>query len=623
MPLACGFESHPAHHHPMKKRQEIAEKTFPHYLIILLISVLGFLVYYNSLKGTFVFDDKALVVDNPFIKNFSYLKDIFTAHLFKGSGIYSNFYRPIQSLSFMIDYHFWEMNPFGYHLTNVLIHILNAVSVYFLIFLIFKKQDVAIITGVLFCVHTVLSWPVNYIASRADLLSPFFLLISFILYILYRESRKHRYVFYIFSVLCFIVSILSKEVGAILPFMLLFYLYCFPWLKRDEKNDARRPAALIWPFFIVLVVYALLRATVLNFAGKRFLETTTGLFPLHIRLFTTSKVLMIYLRLLFLPLGLHMEWNIEPAVSFTQDEVFLSIIALCIIAAFAYFLSKTCKPRFFALGWFFITLIPYSNIIPLNYFMGEAWLYVPSIGFLALLATYLSDLRKRSKLCSIIVISIIFLVTACYGLLTVRRANVWANPVNLYTEVLRYSPDNTKARINLGVILAESGSYEEALEKYHEAAELLPDDAGVRSNLGTLYANKKMYDTALEEFKKAVELNPKDYVAHNNIGILYKQKGDIKKAMEEYAKALELNPTYPLTYNNIGNIYLETGQYDAAIRFYKNAIRLDPNRAAFYANLGKAYRNKGLHQEAIESFEKALELEPGHKDAMEGLKPLN
>ena len=366
-----------------------------------------------------------------------------------------------------------------------------------------------------------------------------------------------------------------------------------------------------------------LRVTVLNFSGEKFLETSTGQLPLYIRMLTTSKVLMIYIRLLLFPLGLHMEWNIQPANSFLEDEVFLSVVALCIIAVFTYFLSRTSKAKFFAIGWFFITLLPYSNIIPLNYFMGEAWLYVPSIGFLSLIAIYLSELMKKSKPWSVMVICGLCLVITWYSFLTIKRADVWGNPVKLYTEILKYSPNNTKARINLGTVLAESGSHDGTLQRYNEAAGHSLKNSDVHSNLGSFYAGKKMYDAALEEFKKAVELDPKDYVAYNNIGIIYKQKGDAEKAMKEYTKALELNPAYPLTYNNIGNIHLEAGQYDTAVGFYKKAINLDPNKASFYGNLGKAYKSKGMIQKARESFEKALQLDPDYNDAAEELKALN
>lgn len=467
-----------------------------------------------------------------------------------------------------------------------------------------------------------MSGVVSYIPARDNLLATLFFLASVILYILYKEAyfKKYNLLLYLGSFLAFLLALLSREVSFVIPFVILLYLYCF-----DGKNKAPQKSqpSLLWLFFIALAIYAYLRSTVLNFAGERLLETTTGQVPLYLRLLTTSKVLMIYLRLLLFPTGLHMEWNIKPATSFMQDEAFLSVVGLCIIAVFTYVLSRTSKLKFFAIGWFLITLVPYSNIFPLAYFMGEGWLYIPSVGFFALAAIYLSELMKRSKLWSITVIRVVIFTVACYGFLTLRRADVWADPVKLYTEILKYSPDSSKARINLGVVLAESGSHEKAMERYQEAAKLAPTDSGIRANIGVVYADKNKYDAALEEFKKAVELNPEDYVAHMNIGIVYKKQGDFKKALEEYQKAISLNPNYPLAYNNIGNTYLETGQYDEAIGFYKKAIGIDPNNAPFYSNLGKAYKNKEMPIKARESFEKALQLDPNHRDAVEGLESLN
>jgi len=593
-----------------KEKKQSPERLIPHYLTLITIIIIGFIVYHNSLKCGFVFDDNVLITDNPLIKNFSYIKDIFTTHLFHGSGVYSNFYRPIQSLSFMLDYHFWALEPAGYHIVNVLIHILNAIFVYYLIYLISKKQDIAIITSLLFCVHTVFSIGVYYISSRADLLAGFFFLISAILYILFQRKHGRGLFLHILSLFCFALSLLSKEVGLILPFILLFYISCF---RREQKKTEKNLQSFIWTFLLILAIYIFLRSTVFNFAKERLLETTTGQIPIHLRLLTASKAFMIVLRLLLVPIGLHMEWSIEPATSFFQDEFFLSVVGLTVVGIFAYFLSRTSRLKFFFIGWFLIALIPHANIFPLNYFLVEMWLYIPSIGFFALLATYLSELKSRSRFLSSAVNCTVIVMVIFYGFLTVKRADVWAEPVKLYTEILRYSPENTKARINLGVILSKSGSDAKAMELYKEVVDL-GDDAKVHVELGNIYANKGMYDQALEEFQKAVEINPNNFVAHNNIGIIYRKKGQLENAMEEYRKALRVNPNYPLTYNNIGNIYLDRGQYDTAIEYYSKAVNLDPNKAGFYENLGEAYKKKGMPQESSKYFEKASELKSDRKN---------
>lgn len=138
---------------------------------------------------------------------------------------------------------------------------------------------------------------------------------------------------------------------------------------------------------------------------------------------------MIYFRILLFPVGLHMEWDIAPAKSFLQDEVFLSIICLSIIFIFMYYLSKTNKLKFFASGWFFIMLIPYLNIVPLNYFLVDGWLYIQSIGFFMLSVLYFYELRQRSRLWKNLADYFVIGVIIIFSVLTFKRSDVWADSV--------------------------------------------------------------------------------------------------------------------------------------------------------------------------------------------------
>lgn len=598
----------------MKKIVETNKIFFPHYIAAIIIIILGFLAYHNSLKNVFLFDDKQLIIDNFLIKDFSHIKDIFTTQLFHASGENSNFYRPIQSLFLMVNYKIWGLKPFGYHLSNILIHIFNAVIIYFLILSISKKQTIALTTSFLFCVHTVLSGAVNYIAASSDLLSALFFLLALLAYVVYR-TKRHSLILLVSSSLFFIFALLSKEAAIILPLILLLYIHSFCEKRDKYKNN-------IWVYFIIAAIYILLRLTVLNFKEGGMADTSTGYFPLHIRLFTMAKVLMIYIRLLIFPIGLHMEWSITPATSFVQDEVFLSAVALLIIGIFIRVLFSTSRLKFFAIMWFFIALIPYANIYPIAYFLGQDYLYIPSVGIFMLVAIYLFESVKKSVFYKCVGIGMLSLAMIFYSILTIKRAEIWADPVKLYTEVLRYSPDNVKARINLGAVLEKKGLHAEAIDLYKEAAKIDPNRTRTITNLVSLYYNKGMYNEALEELKKAVAINPKDFVSYNDIGLCYKKKGDIEKALEAYKKALTINPNYPITYNNIGNIQRELSQIDGAIISYKKAIDLNPDNAIFYGNLAMAYKDKKMFEEARKYFEKVLELEPYNKEALGGLNSI-
>lgn len=572
-----------------KNKKEPNSKSMPHYTAVAIIAVLGILAYYNSIiKGIFIWDDFSLVVNNQFIKDFSHLKGIFTTHLFHAGKAYSNFYRPLQSLSFMLDYHFWKLNPIGYHLVNVVMHILNAILVYFLVWFVSKRKDAGLFTGILFCIHTVLSGPVNYIAARADLLCTMFFLISMNLYVAYKESHMQRrpYLMYIGSLLAFLFALLSKEMAFVIPFVFLFYLACFS----DEKvRLVKSRPALIWVFLIVIAIYGYLRATVLNFSAGNMIETTTAGIPLYNRLLTTSKVIMVYFKLLLMPIGLHTEWYIEPARSFMQNEVFLSVVGLFIIGCFSWFLYSTSRVKLFFLGWFFIWLLPYSNIYPLPYFMGEGSLYIPSIGLFALLSMYLSEMSRKSKIWLYAVVSVVIFLTGFYGFLTVKDSQKWFDSIKFWSQTVKYAPKSYKANLELGTAYAKNGDYKNA-EPY---------------------------------LKRALELNPKDHATHNNLGNVYKLTGQLGKAEEEYKKAIQLNPEHANSYGNLANIYFRMEKYEEAVANYKKAIELNQYMPEFYMNLGLLYHKRGMMQEARDSFDKVLQIDPGNQKAQELLKSVD
>lgn len=583
----------------------------PHLSIIIGIVLLISLAYFNSLQNPFIWDDQALIENNPYIKDFSHIKEIFTQHLFYGSRTPSNFYRPLQSLSLVFDYSIWKMNPFGYHLTNILFHALTTISIYVLIYLLSQSIFISLAASGLFAVHPVHTQAVTYIAGRSDPMASFFIYISFILYILFRKRVENKK-YLTFSVIFFILSLLSREIVVVFPFV--FLLYEVIYIERKK----RKPGFLFY-HFSVAAVYVLLRLTLLNF--KTAEVTTTSYLPLGSRVVTMCKVLFLYIKLLFVPLGLHMEKYVKPIHSIGDIYGFFSVLGIFAVFYFMFWLYKWNKKLlFFSFSYFFITLIPVSNIFPLNALMAEHWLYIPSsLGFFMIMAVFLQRLLKF-KYARYVVAAILIFSISWYSFLTFKRNQDWSDPVKFYRETLKYAPKSSKAHLQLGTELAKRRLYSEAREEYSRVSQLKPDDAQSHTNLGSIYGNKGRYDDAFEEFQKALELDPNDYVTHNNIGIIYKKKGDFKKAEEQYRKAIDINPNYALSYNNLGNIYLETGKYDEAIIYYKKAIELSPHTASFYGNMAKAYKNKDMIKEAQDYFEKTIELDSNNADALEELR---
>ena len=198
------------------------------WLAVGLIIILGLIAYANSFSNPFMWDDENLIVTNPYIKNIQLVKNLFTKDLAFGTQ-FSNFYRPLQSLSFELDYYLWGLNPFGFHLTNLLLHIACALVIYFLFCLIFPAaKSIGLITALLFLVHPIQTEAVTYISGRADPQASLFMLLSIFFYIKHSlKTRPKNRPYLLASVVCFILALLSKETALILPLLILLFELCF------------------------------------------------------------------------------------------------------------------------------------------------------------------------------------------------------------------------------------------------------------------------------------------------------------------------------------------------------------------------------------------------------------
>ncbi len=381
-----------------------------------LIVILGIIVYANSFSNPFIWDDENLIVTNPYIKNIRLIKNLFTKDLAFGTQ-FSNFYRPLQSLSFELDYYLWGLNPFGFHLTNLLLHIACALLVYFLFALIFPHLlSIPLITALLFLVHPIQTEAVTYISGRADPLVSLFILLSIFFYVKHSvvaqftcarkgigqkagfgsingatTSNLSKRVYLSASVLSFILALLSKETALILLLLILLYDVSFSKDRLRFRDKFKFRYSL---FLLVALIYILLRMTVLNFLNRPLFLSNTGL---YFRMLTSAKTFSLYLGLLISPLHLHMERSVPFVSSILDKGVLPSLILLIflgILIVRSYRFSKVC---FFAGVWFFLNLVPVSNIVPLNANMAEHWLYLPSIGFFLLIAFGLERLARKAK----------------------------------------------------------------------------------------------------------------------------------------------------------------------------------------------------------------------------------
>src|SRR3989338_4339066 len=264
---------------------------------ILFIALITVIVFSNSLKNDFAWDDQFLIKDNPHIKNWRYLPRMFMGQLYEGDGLGSNFYRPLQLVSLAVDYRVWGLNPFGYHLTSLLLHIFNSALVYLVVYAVAMSPGIAFFTALFFSVAPAISGITFYTPARSDLLMALFVFLSLLSFLKYRRDNRKPY--YLASILFFILSLLSKEAAIMLPLLLLLIRPRFKYLA---------------PYLAISAIYIGLRLTLLNFSkgiNPIIDYSFPASVPLWSRVLTDFKIILMYLRILVFPAGLHMEWRSE------------------------------------------------------------------------------------------------------------------------------------------------------------------------------------------------------------------------------------------------------------------------------------------------------------------------
>ncbi len=527
---------------------------------LFIMIALGALVYLNSIGGSFVWDDYGLVSNNEFIKGWKYLKPIFlgyvTDEVWNSTVI---FYRPLQMLTYIFDHSVWGLDARGYHATNILLHLFTAAGIYFLVITLFNDEVLAFLTGTLFVVHPVHTEAVSYISGRSDLLAAVFFLLCLVYYV--KWQREGKGIYGLITSAAYVGALLSREASVILPLVIIVcYHYAF------KKKIILRS---FLPIVIITLIYAVIRLTVLQdhtatleAARDTVLQRLPGFFA----------AIVGYMRVLLLPVGLHMEYG-NKLFSFLDPY---AITGMVVVGAAIFYLIriKGKDPRiFFSITWFFITLLPVSNIFPVNAHMAEHWLYLPSLGFFIIAAKIIRDNYNTDKLRYIAVI-FVAAVVALYSFLTYKQNLVWRTPLALYENALKYSPLSARLYNNIGQIYEGMGKPGEAINAY----------------------------------KKAVEIDPLQAVAYYNLGNIYRDAGNREEAKKLYEKAIEIDPTNASAYYNAGNEYFHIGDIDKAVGLWKRSLDFNPVHAKSYFNLSVAYSRKGEPGLAVGYCEKAIDL---------------
>lgn len=587
------------------------KKNIEYCFIILLLFFIAFFAYFNILNGDFIWDDHCLVVNNPLIRDWRNLSEIFSSELHRNSS--TNYYRPVQVISYMVDYCFFELNPAGYHAVNVLLHFFACVLLFFLLRRLTRQFFLPVATVFLFLVHPIHTNAVSYISGRADLLAGIFIFSSLLFFLKSfcrgtrqgPPSRDRHFGYYVMSLFLFILALLTKETAIIFPFV----AWGVDMFVLKRQNRFKR----VLSFFLADFIYFAARFTFLNFSSgnpffckKGFAVFDVGFFQ---RCGIFLKTLVIYIGSLFIPVGLHMERIIAAEhIGILHCAGFLSCILICLPVIQKSILKKGhFKNLFmFALFWFFIWLLPQSAFF-LPKIMADHFLYFPSIGIFLIVAMFLDTIRKKKF---ILIMCCIYLCS-----FTWFYNQKWKSEFSFFLWTARHSPSSYKVHDCLADLYLKMGRLDEAIHEYELilspyqgviseeggnvfARESLKDDSlnkkreiisRVFYNLGVVYARQGRFKQAINAYFLALELDFKSEQAYNNLGLIYERAGDFEKAEQMYNKAIMLNAAYVQPYNNLAVLYLQKGDLNKAIKFWSDVLKIKPDYEIAKKNIALAH----------------------------------
>jgi tetratricopeptide (TPR) repeat protein len=567
---------------------------------VALIAVVTLVSFFSCLDNDFVnWDDNFYVTENRLIKNLSWSN---TMEIFFSSALAS--YVPLVTLSFSIEYALWGLDPFGYHLTNLMLHIGNSLVVFVLVLRLSRYLLPALVAALLFGVHPLHVESVAWVSERKDMLSTLFFLGALLCYLKYRETSRAR--FYVLSLAAFVLSLLSKAMAITLPLILILSDY------RSGRSWNRRLLLEKVPFLLISVLFA-----IVEILGQ---HSGKGLNP---RVFALGENVQIalwgvvfYLRKSLAPVGLSAYYPYPAEISLLLPAFFLPPMILLGLAVGVWVSRRYTREVVFGSLFCLMTLLPVLKFVPFgrDFVAADRYMYIPSIGvfYLVGIAVHWAANREtrweRAKAAALT--ALVSLTVLTFSVLTWKRCDVWQDSESFWLSVLADNPDLAVAHNNLGNFYRETGRLDAAIDRYRKALALDPAYAYAHNNLGLVYSRRGRLDAAIEEYKKALAFDSTYALAHNNLGNAYEKKGRLDEAFREYEKALALDPTLAKAYNNLGNIHQRTGLLDAAIVYYEKALALDPSLTYTHYNLGVSYEKKGRLDAAVGEYEETLRSDP-------------
>ncbi len=594
------------------------------FLLGLAAAILVIVIYIRVLHSPFLFDDIPNIRDNAFIR---------ITHLSPGTlldaglkSIAAN--RPVANISFALNYYFHGYNVLGYHIVNIIVHLMTGLFLFLLLketLLLTKRNDLdppgsasinasvpAFAAALIWLVHPLHTQSVSYIVQRMTGMAAMFYVLSMLCYVRARldTDNARKWILFGAGIVSGVLAIGSKEISVTLPFFILLYEWYFfqdldtVWLKRSIPYLAG-----------IIVIGVVLGLIFLGSSPWSVIEAgyRTREFTLTQRVLTEFRIVMMYLGLIFLPfpgrLSLDYDFPLSSSL-ISPPATLISLLTIIALIGLAVFIAKKDRVVSFAILWFFGNLVLESSVISLE-LVYEHRTYLPSmfVIFLAvvLLHRYLKDRWVQT--------AVFFSIVAVFSLWTWQRNLVWQDELTLFQDCVAKAPGKARTHNNFCLALLERGRVDEAVLQCRQAVDLAPDTPGVHNSLGTALMKKGDLGGAIAQFEKAISLDPKNLQFTLNLAKAMEKKGLSADALKHYAQVLGKEPTNVQALNGMGEALAGQGRYDDAMRYFTASLKAAPDSAETFNNMGNVLLMQGRIEDAQKHYLAAIRMNSGYKEA--------
>lgn len=557
-------------------------------------------VYIPAMQGGFIWDDDYYVTQNLTLRSLNGLKQIWWE-----IGATPQYY-PLVHTTFWIEYHLWELHPLGYHLDNVMLHVLNALFLWRL--LLRLKVPAAWPVAAVFALHPVHVESVAWITERKNLLSGFFYLLAVLSYFHFfslnggfgsessRADAKSSQAqasgrplpFYLLSIIFFLCALLSKTVTCSMPAVILLLIW---WKKR---NIEWRDILLTIPLFVIGALFGLLTVWMEKYRVGAMGEEWSLTFLE--RCLVAGRALWFYAEKLIWPQNLafiYPQWTIDAGIWWQH---LYPLTALSVVIAGWFARKRLGKAPLAAVLFFAGTLVPalgFFDVYPHRYsYVADHFQYLASIGIISLVVSGTAKVLEgyeigRKYLGRVLCLTVLTGLAAQ----TWDQGKIYRDRETLWRDTIAKNPKAWMSYNNLGNVLSEQGKYQEAIACYMEVRKLKPDYVNANWNLGIALARLGKFHEAIRHYMIALRTKPDKADVHYNLGLAFHHLGQNREAIDHFRQALLINPRDAEAHNDLGNTLALIGKPVEAISHYKQALRIKPGLSLARFRLAVAYLN--------------------------------